>query len=105
MRFALFLFIACCPGLSSAKTPWPENVKTKHIGQCTERMVTKGLSKKTASSAPVLLMPWRKSSESKSMFRWQRQNPIRRDRRMIGNCTPLCPNAQEKRARGYRNEV
>lgn len=50
MRFALFLFIACCPGLSSAKTPWPENVKTTNIGQCTERMVTKGLSKQTASS-------------------------------------------------------
>jgi hypothetical protein len=50
MRITLFLFIACFPGLSSAKTPWPENFKTKNIAQCTERMTIMGLSKETASS-------------------------------------------------------
>jgi hypothetical protein len=49
MRIALFLFIACCPGLSDAKTPWPENVKTTNVVQCADRMVGRGLSKESAS--------------------------------------------------------
>lgn len=48
MRIILFLFIACCPGLSNAKTPWPENLKARDIAQCTERMTAKGLSKESA---------------------------------------------------------
>ena len=48
MRIILFLIIACCHGLGNAKTPWPENLKTKNIAQCTERMTVKGLSKETA---------------------------------------------------------